>query len=69
MESTKFTLNKEDAIKILKVAGFSIASTALACAMALLAKADVPLQWAWLVPAINTILVALKKFVEGQSVT
>lgn len=67
MASARFTLNKEDALHILKVAGYLCASSLLAAAIAILNKTTVPTMWLWLVPSVNLALVTLKKLVDDHS--
>ncbi len=67
--SDRFKLDREDAKKILKVALYSAASALVAGAISLLSKTEVPTTWIWLVPSVNTALVALKKLLDEPSDT
>lgn len=67
MPSKRFTLNREDAKNILKVLAWATASAVIAALISLLNIVEFPTEWVWLVPVINTILVALKKFVSDKS--
>lgn len=64
-----FSLNKEDGIKILQALGFSLVSSVLAAVIALLAAPSIELP-VWVVPMVpilNGVLYALKRFVDGES--
>lgn len=65
--SPRFSLDKTDAIKILKVLGWTVASAAVAALISLLAHLQVPSQYLFLVPIANTVLVALQKFIADSS--
>jgi hypothetical protein len=70
MQSERFTLNKEDLLKILKVFGWSMASSVVATAITILPQVDVPTKYTaiagTLIIIINTLLVAVKKFIDGK---
>ena len=65
--SASYQLSKVDLINIGKVVLWSCISTLVACVIALLPNVVLPLQWAWLIPLVNTVLVALYKFVSNKS--
>jgi len=60
--STGFSLDKNDAIHIAKVLGYSVGAAVCASALALLAHLNIPEQYMFLVPMFNTIIVAVEKF-------
>ena len=64
--SARFTLNKEDAIKILKVFGYSVASAGVVALGALWAKVQLPEAYFFMIPLVNTLLVTLQKFIESK---
>lgn len=74
MSSQRFDLNKEQLIKIGKVFAWTISSTAVGSALTLLPQLketiQVPSEYVLiagiLFSLINTILVALKKFIENK---
>lgn len=63
--SPKYSLNKEDAIKIAQAFGFSLASAAVAFLIMVVEQVDFA-EYAFLVPVINAGLYGLKKFLEGK---
>ena len=67
MSSKRFTLNKEDGANILKVLAWTVASALVAALISLLNVVEFPVEWVWVVPVINTVLVALKKFITDHS--
>lgn len=64
--SKKYTLNREDLLQVAKVVLYSGASAMLAVVIAFLAEVQVPEQWVFVVPLINSIVVLVKKFVDGK---
>ena len=66
MQSPKYQLNQEDGIKLLKVMAWSLASTIVTVLIAYSANVEVPMEYAFALPVINTILVMVQKFVQGQ---
>ena len=65
--SKKYSLNKEDGAKILKVLGWAMLSSFLAFSIDLLPNIEVGANYAWLVPMINTGIVSLKKYITDKS--
>lgn len=65
--SPRYTLNKEDVIRMLKVLGWTLASTAVATLITLLAELEVPKEYTFLLPVVNTLLVGLHSFLRGAS--
>ena len=68
MQSPKYQLNQADGIKLLKVMAWSLASTIVTVLIAYSANVEVPMEYAFTLPVINTILVMVLKFVQGQVV-
>lgn len=68
MQSPKYRLNTEDGVILLKVMAWSLASTVITVLIAFSGQVEVPMEYAFLLPVINTILVGIKKFIDGQSV-
>lgn len=66
-ESKQFSLNMQDLKKIGLVLLWSGASAIVAALITLIPNIDIPTQYLFLVPVINTILVSIKKFIDGQS--
>lgn len=64
--SPKYTLNELDYKKILQTLAFSGLSAIFASLIIIVANTEFPPEWAFLVPVINTILYALKRFFEGS---
>ena len=68
--SRRYTLNKEDGKKILEVFGWTIGSATLGFIISLIPLIDVPAKYAVIVsaiiPTINTLLIAGKKFFEHK---
>ena len=67
MGSIKFRLNKTDVLPILKVLGWSVASVVVACLISLVGKIEISPELSILIPIANTILYAIKKFIEDNS--
>ena len=70
MNSPRFTLNQEQAQKILKVLGYSLASVVIATIPSLLNTVTVQPEYVALyglaISLINTIIVAAKKFIADE---
>lgn len=66
MESKRFRLNKEEALSVAKVAGWTIAAALVALGIDLVNLIEIPVEYAFIVPIINTVLYALKEFIQGQ---
>lgn len=63
--SKKYTLNKEDLIKIAQAFGFAMASAVVTFAIMVVEQVDFA-EYAFLVPVINVLLYSAKKFLEGK---
>ncbi len=62
--SKKYQLSKEDLSKMGQVILWSSGSAIVGALITLLPQINFPVQWLFLVPVVNTLLVALKKFVD-----
>lgn len=69
--SSKFSLDKEDALHALKVLGYSSSSALVSFLIAIIPVIHVPPEYAAvmgaLVPIVNTILVAIKRFLTDKT--
>lgn len=66
MESKKYSWNKEEGKKILKVALYTGASAVIATLLSVLQDLDVPPEYMFMVGGINLLLVIAKKFFDGK---
>ena len=64
--SVQYKLDAEDGGKILKVVIYSGIAAGIASLIAIIPEVEVPIAWMWLVPIVNTALVAVKKFFENR---
>jgi hypothetical protein len=65
--SPKYQLNKEDGVRILKVLGWTVASSIIAVAITIINDIEVPMQYAFLLPLVNMGLVALQSFLRDNN--
>lgn len=65
--SPKFYLDKEDLYKIMKVFGWTVASAAVVFLLNLMQVVQVPSSYIWLMPLINTALVAIQRWIADNS--
>lgn len=66
VRSKKYQLNKEDGKDILKVIGWTLLSAFVVVALDIVQAIEFPAQYAFVVPIINTTLVAVKKWVQEK---
>lgn len=66
MESKKYTLNKHDLGEIAKVIGWSMASALVVILIDIVGMLEFPAEYAFVVPIVNVVLVALKKFIQEK---
>ena len=66
MQSPKYQLNQEDGLRMLKVMAWSLASTIVTVAIALLNETEVPMQYAFLLPVVNTLLVGVQSYLRDN---
>lgn len=64
--SPKYQLNQEDGVRMLKVMAWSLASTIVTVLIAFTNEVEVPMQYAFLLPVINTVLVGIQSFVRDN---
>lgn len=64
--SAPFTLDKQDAIHVGKVAAYSIGATVVASLITLLAQMHVAPEYLFIVPLVNTALVSLERFLRDK---
>ncbi len=62
----KFKFKKEELSKTLKVFGWSVGSAVVVLLLGLVSALDVPAEYLWAVPAVNTVLYALKEFLSDR---
>lgn len=67
MQSPKYQLNQEDGVRMLKVMAWSLASTVVTVLIAFTNQVEVPMEYAFLLPVINTILVGIQSFLRDNS--
>jgi multidrug transporter EmrE-like cation transporter len=67
MQSPRYSLNKEDLIKITMAMVYSGTAAALAYLAATLDQVDVPAAYMVFVPVANAMLYTVVKFLEGKS--
>lgn len=67
MQSPKYQLNQEDGVRMLKVMAWSLASTIVTVAIALLNETEVPMEYAFLLPVINTLLVGVQSYLRDNN--
>ena len=60
--SKQYSLNKEDAGKILSALFWSLASSALGFFIVILPTVNVPTEYIFIIPIINGLLYTLKRF-------
>jgi len=63
--SPKFELNKKDLTHILKVAAYAGVSAALGFVIASIDQINIPMQYAFIVPMVNVVLVSLQRYLSS----
>lgn len=66
MNSKPFEFDRENGKRVLKVFAWTIASALVALAIDFMGIVNVPAEYAFVIPVINTVLYALKEYVTGQ---
>ena len=66
MQSPKYKLNKQDLWDISKVVLWSGASAMVGTILVVLDQLEVPAQYMWVVPVVNTLLVAVHKYLKSK---
>ena len=64
--SPKYKLNQADGIRMLKVMAWSLASTIVTVLIAFTNQVEVPMEYAFLLPVINTLLVGVQSFIRDN---
>jgi hypothetical protein len=67
--SKRFTVDKKDGLNILKVLIWTVVSAVVVALINLIGKLNVPVEYLWLMPLVNVILVAVKKFCDEKIVS
>ena len=66
--SERFNLDQDNLRRILKVFAWSTGSALVAMVIAIVAIVEVPVEYAVLIPLVNTMLYALMEWIEDQGV-
>lgn len=66
--AAKYKWSNYETKKTLQVFGWSLASALVTLAIGLLASADIPVEYALYIPAVNSVLYALKQFIADNQV-
>jgi hypothetical protein len=66
METKRFSLNPEELRSIFKVLLWSLGSALVVALIGIVQALDVPQEWLFLVPIVNTVLYSLKEFFQGK---
>ena len=66
MDSKKYTLNKEDFSKIGTAFLWSSLSAVVGVLIVLFGQVELPAQYLFLVPVINTVLYSTQKYFSGR---
>jgi hypothetical protein len=61
-----FSFDRENAKKVYKVFLWTMASAIVALGIHLLGVVEMPAEYVWIVPVVNTVLYAIKEFIENQ---
>ena len=64
--SGRFSFGEEEARKALKVFGWSVGSAFVALALSLVGVLDLPADYAFIIPVINTVLYALNEWIKNN---
>lgn len=64
----RFTFNQEELMKILKVFAWTMASAGVAALISVVGIIEMPPEYVWVVPIINTALYGIQKFVSEHQV-
>ena len=66
--SPKYSLNQADIIEMMKVMAWSLGATIVTVLLSFLNNTEVPPQYAFLLPVINSLLYSVKLFLDGKVV-
>lgn len=64
--SPKYQLNQADGIRMLKVMAWSLASTIVTVAISIVNETILPMEYAFLLPVINTLLVGIQSYLRDN---
>jgi uncharacterized membrane protein len=64
--AARFQWSEHELKKVFRVFGWTIASAVVALLISLVGIIDVPAEYAFIVPIINTVLYALKEFLADN---
>ncbi len=64
--SQQWSFDRNDAIHTLKVFGWSLAASLVALAVSLIPNVHVPVEYAFLVPVVNSLLVAAQRLIQEK---
>jgi hypothetical protein len=64
--AARFSFSQVEATKALKVFGWTMASGLVALLLSLVEVLDIPVEYAFIVPIVNTILYAVKEFIADN---
>jgi len=67
MESKRFSINQEQLGKAVEVFLWVVASAAVSFGISVIPGIQLPVEWQWLIPFVNSGLVMLKKFLEDKN--
>ena len=64
--SKSFSFNRDNAKKVYKVFLWTMASALVTLGISLLGVIEMPVEYVWIVPIVNTALYTIKQLVEDQ---
>jgi hypothetical protein len=64
--SKSFSFNRDNAEKVYKVFLWTMASALVTLGISLLGVIEMPVEYVWIVPIVNTALYTIKQLVEDQ---
>jgi len=65
--TTRFSINKEQATKAGIVFIWAVASAVISFLISVIPGVQLPVEWQFLIPVVNSLLVLAKKFIEDQN--
>jgi len=66
--SDSYSFDKENAMRVLRVFAWSMASVIVTLAIGMVTGLQLPTEYAWAIPLVNSALYALKEYIEDQRV-
>ena len=61
-----FSLGSQEAVNIFKVFAWTVGSALVAMLISLMGVVEIPAQYAFIVPVVNTLLYALKEWIADN---